>query len=1368
MESTHFTGLLIYVLVQILPSCQGQVCTPATHVDTFEGLRTIFTRPVPPVEVVVTNNVQVDSGGGLDWNEFHLEEFKLEGAEGDLRVKITQPAGGGGGGGGGITHSEIINLTPGSGPADPLLTLRHLHMKGHTTTNGFLVVGQGARAHVEDCFFEGNVATASKGGGMTISGSSGGVNVTRTVFKNNLGGPSGSSGQIWVGPEPSGINFKGVSFVHDAFSSSFATYVDVSFIDIGNNFGDTHDPFFVFGNCDEGFVSEVIGNPGDLTYNLPVGTTIEEVKTGPVVNIRCSACPAGKWHDDQDDSCIRCVQGKFSSLKAATSELECQTCQPGATSPPGSEDESACALCSPGKSLTSPEDGGNCEFCQKGTHSSAEGAATCDPCPPGTYAADLGSTDCTPCPAGEWNMDYMRRSCSGCSAGRYSNSTGLTKSSDCLPCSPGNYSVSGSIACTPCPQGKYSGSSQRACDECEGGSVPTFGQKDCEQCPGGTYARAGDAACSQCESGRYSEVVVNVGSGNSGDGGSSPPDGGGRRLPEGDGSSPPDGGGSSPPDGGGSSPPDGGGSSPPDGGGITINDRGAISCSECKAGTYPNGNQTRCINCGIGHYSSKASPNCTVCPENSVAPQVGQGMCVPCDEDEYIKYGSQECTQISINKVAPLKDFNTEGGETLTILGTGFGGPSDSMLVQLSNGQTCAIDTKTTNAISCIMPPGAGENIAVKVKYASDPNNVFGEATGTLSYAPPEIHSISGCELNSKDPTSTLDCNTVGGDTITIVGSNFGLSQLVVKINMNLCTNVTHDDILPDRKVTCITPPGAGKSVIVELEAMAVSGRSSKLSYKVPTVLSYSGCPSELIDGQQTISCPRQQTVGEDGSAQQTVITVTGNNFGPSHAYVVVAGRLCMRADPPEGFDADDYHTTAFAVLEPGSGSKQRISVLQVGGELSDGNGILDYKACEPGHMNLYNEVKGYYECVECNPGSYARGYDALACEQCPSNFFTLDTQHCEACPDNEMSSAGARSCECKPGFVRDSATNSCLCPPGYQLNQATEMCDLCAVGYYKEALSNSWCESCQDHMSTSLTLTTGAKSSDLCLCPSGTYKSLNQTCVDCVDGMACSDVGNEIYSLRLEEGFWRQRNESTDVRECPKTSLCKGGLFNETCPEYNTGPYCSVCVEGSGGNWESVCHSCDESEVAMGSVAGSLGTLLVILVVTLLVIKYCFPPKSRQAMVHMSKIVIAGMQIMSAIPQVFDVSLPDIFSDFLTSMNFVNLDIFGQISAGCVAEINYFDVLFFTTSIPLLLGSILCLCYLLQRLFLGLKERGGERREHQHKRLKNMYCAFLFLLSYLSYPGASIATFTIFPCDNIEGVEYLKAGKLLGGNKPG
>jgi hypothetical protein len=47
--------------------------------------------------------------------------------------------------------------------------------------------------------------------------------------------------------------------------------------------------------------------------------------------------------------------------------------------------------------------------------------------------------------------------------------------------------------------------------------------------------------------------------------------------------------------------------------------------------------------------------------------------------------------------------------------------------------------------------------------------------------------------------------------------------------------------------------------------------------------------------------------------------------------------------------------------------------------------------------------------------------------------------------------------------------------------------------------------------------------------------------CQPCLDGADCSFIGSTLASLKMQPGYWRASNSTTDVRECWLIEACVG-----------------------------------------------------------------------------------------------------------------------------------------------------------------------------------------------------------------------------------
>lgn len=101
----------------------------------------------------------------------------------------------------------------------------------------------------------------------------------------------------------------------------------------------------------------------------------------------CELCPAGSWSDGAKDlleECQVCLEGKWSSLVGAESELACKHCPHGKCGGEGLAAEEGCQTCEVDKD-------GYC--CPDGQFSQRSVDAKCTPCPRYTYSQDYGECE---------------------------------------------------------------------------------------------------------------------------------------------------------------------------------------------------------------------------------------------------------------------------------------------------------------------------------------------------------------------------------------------------------------------------------------------------------------------------------------------------------------------------------------------------------------------------------------------------------------------------------------------------------------------------------------------------------------------------------------------------------------------------------------------------------------------------------------------------------------------------------------------------------------------------------------------------------------------------------------------------------------
>lgn len=230
----------------------------------------------------------------------------------------------------------------------------------------------------------------------------------------------------------------------------------------------------------------------------------------------------------------------------------------------------------------------------------------------------------------------------------------------------------------------------------------------------------------------------------------------------------------------------------------------------------------------------------------------------------------------------PTKEYLTSGNEIVEIRGSNLGPPSDPTYYQYSVRATSSWpsslikDKNLTEftasgcvhhiphkAIRCIVPEGAGANIAWKL-FIDGQESV----QPTTAYGPPEIFKIypeKNRGTGSQEVgNSTINAVTGGGDIIHIIGKNFGSNIKYLESMMYGCNGAPEQwnfDITSSCRLVqkhtefvCTTAPGVGQSLFFTI---IVAGQTSKtisttdsssgsnsngklptLSYKIPSIIS--------------------------------------------------------------------------------------------------------------------------------------------------------------------------------------------------------------------------------------------------------------------------------------------------------------------------------------------------------------------------------------------------------------------------------------------------------------------------------------------------------------------------------------------------
>ena len=176
--------------------------------------------------------------------------------------------------------------------------------------------------------------------------------------------------------------------------------------------------------------------------------------------------------------------------------------------------------------------------------------------------------------------------------------------------------------------------------------------------------------------------------------------------------------------------------------------------------------------------------------------------------------------------------------------------------------------------------PSAGFDQSITVSSQGQ----FSSPVTLLSYAAPDITSVTGCPIVGASPTATADCARVGGTTITIAGSNFGSSKATVLVGALNCNNTVHDPANPHGRLTCALPPGTSR-----VTSLAVLQRRGEISATRGNV-AYKQCGPGYKDAgvAACVACVPGQFTQVDGQTA-CLLCASGSFQNASHASTCVA-----------------------------------------------------------------------------------------------------------------------------------------------------------------------------------------------------------------------------------------------------------------------------------------------------------------------------------------------------------------------------------------------------------------------------------------------------------------------------------------------
>jgi predicted outer membrane repeat protein len=449
-------------------------------------------------------------------------------------------------------------------------------------------------------------------------------------------------------------------------------------------------------------------------------------------------------------------------------------------------------------------------------------------------------------------------------------------------------------------------------------------------------------------------------------------------------------------------------------------------------------------------------------------------------------------------------------------------------------------------------------------------------------------------------------------------------------------------------------------------------------------------------------------------------------------------------------------------------------------------------KACSAGAAvdcpagTITNETS-QSECTPCAPGSYQSDSGQTACVECTAGFYCVEGAVVPTpCPAGSFSGT--------LGLKDDSGCS--VCTLGHWCGDGSSEPTPCVEGKYGDQtglLAADNCIACDAAQHR----TSIAGSSTCMICEAGYYKlPTNGTDVRCkpcpADDFECQ-LDTDLADIVLKRGRWRLSETAESVTKCevvertvenwvgpddiwaatPGRELwhgpCKGGdtvgIDGEGyCEAGHTGPRCELCISHNDTkryfNYvEGYCMDCPV-------VPDRVGLIFLVLALVLLLFGACTgvyhrPPRrllplsflmrrvmfkiKSLALMPKAKLVIAFYQCVQVFPAVYGITLPDVYYEWMSVIDFLQFDWAGLVVPGACIGDAHTSLLLLKSLVPLAVMLILLVGGWLYDL-VRLKWR-GEPVLHPFRGLLKTLPLVLFV-SFSFCPTVSTSIFQAWSCD--------------------
>merc|ERR1712106_915970 len=297
---------------------------------------------------------------------------------------------------------------------------------------------------------------------------------------------------------------------------------------------------------------------------------------------------------------------------------------------------------------------------------------------------------------------------------------------------------------------------------------------------------------------------------------------------------------------------------------------------------------------------------------------------------------------MSVSAITP-DTGSVNGGQTITISGSGFCETSGSTTVTIGDGD-CSVQSVTPAAIMCVTPAGADGAAAVEITSCGV------TAASTYNYA-----TASSPEISSVSPDTSS-----GPTSISLTGSNFGSSPTVM-VGTTECTVTASSDTTASCDL--IGLPGGEYPVTVynadlglsneetftsTLEIVSVAPASG--SFGGGTLLAITGTGFDSVDGVAVTVCDNVCESVSVTTSHIECLTPANDGEGATEVCDVVVTQASGSAESASAFTYDKALTPSVAAIDPvrgGTGGGTLITITGTGFASSGNKVMIDGSICD-------------------------------------------------------------------------------------------------------------------------------------------------------------------------------------------------------------------------------------------------------------------------------------------------------------------------------------------------------------------------------------------------------------------------------------